>query len=102
MLYVRMAPRITPQDTWEHRISPIIFTIIYFMCIVMWLAIGVMLAWQLWTIAVAETAVESYDHEYYREVAASRGEVCLECSCHANPSDLSQTFHNSYDLGFVL
>ncbi|KAI0004627.1 zf-DHHC-domain-containing protein [Russula compacta] len=71
------------DDTWEHWISPIIFTTIYFLCIVMWLAIGTILAWQLWSIAVAETAVESYDYEYYREVAASRGE----------------TFQNSYDLG---
>jgi len=49
----------------------------------MCLAIGTMLAWQLWSIAIGETAVEGYDHEYYRNIASSRGE----------------TFQNSYDLG---
>ena len=44
----------------------------------MCLAITTMLAWQLWSVAVGETAVENYDHEYYRKVASSRGEVCIE------------------------
>lgn len=57
--------------------SPILFTIIYLLCIVMCLAVGTMLVWQLWSVAVGETAVENYDHEYYRKVASSRGEVCL-------------------------
>jgi hypothetical protein len=47
----------------------------------MCLAIGMMLAWQLWSVAIGETAVESYDHEYYRKVASSRGEVCLNFNC---------------------
>jgi palmitoyltransferase len=75
------------DDTWEHRISPILFTIIYLVCLVMCLAVGTMLAWQLWSVAVAETAVESYDHEYYRKVASSRGEVCLEFSYLLNSSE---------------
>ena len=58
--------------------SPILFTIVYFVCLVMCLAVGTMLAWQLWSVVVAETAVESSDHQYYRKVATSRGEVCLE------------------------
>ncbi len=74
---------------------------IYLVSIVMCLAIGTMLAWQLWSVAVGETAVENYDHEHYRKVASSRGEVCLEYSCRARLT-LSQTFQNSYDLGFVL
>jgi len=60
--------------------SPILFTITYLLCIVMCLAISTMLAWQLWSVAVGETAVESYDHEHYRKVASSRGEVCVEHS----------------------
>ena len=83
--------------------SPILFTVIYLLCIVMCLAVGMMLAWQLWSVAVAETAVENYDHEYYRSVASSRGEVCL--STQLAPDlvlHLSQTFQNSYDLGFAL
>ncbi|KAH9971946.1 zf-DHHC-domain-containing protein [Lactifluus volemus] len=68
---------------WEHRISPIVFTIIYFICIAMCLAIATMLVWHLWSVSVGETAVESHDHEHYYKIAASRGE----------------TFQNSYDLG---
>ncbi len=65
------------QNEWEHRMSPIIFTVIYFLCIVMCLAVGTMLVWHLWGVAVGETAVESQDHEHYQQVARSRGEVCL-------------------------
>jgi hypothetical protein len=57
--------------------SPIVFTIIYFLCFVMCLAVGTMLTWHLWGVAVGETAVESQDHEHYQQVALSRGEVCL-------------------------
>jgi hypothetical protein len=66
--------------------SPIVFTLIYFLCIVMCLAVGTMLTWHLWGVAVGETAVESHDHEHYQRVAESRGEA----------------FQNSYDLGFAL
>jgi hypothetical protein len=59
----------------------------YLMCIVMCLAISTMLAWQLWSVAAGETAVENYDHEYYRKVALSRGEVCLERSWLLSSSD---------------
>lgn len=65
------------QDDWDHRMSPIVFTLIYFLCIVMCLAVGTMLTWHLWGVAVGETAVESHDHEHYQRVAESRGEVCL-------------------------
>jgi len=71
------------QDEWDHRMSPIVFTIIYFLCLVMCLAVGTMVIWHLWGVAVGETAVESHDHEHYQRVAVSRGE----------------TFQNSYDLG---
>lgn len=54
----------------------------------MCLAVGTMLAWQLWSVAVAETAVESYDHEHYRKVATSRGEVCLKYSYLLNSPDI--------------
>jgi hypothetical protein len=67
--------------------SPLLFTIIYLVCIVMCLAISTMLAWQLWSVAIGETAVESYDHEYYRKVASSRGEVCLKRSYLLSSSD---------------
>jgi palmitoyltransferase len=60
--------------------SPILFTIVYLICIVMCLAVGTMLAWQLWSVSIGETAVEGYDHEHYRKIATSRGEVCLEFS----------------------
>ena len=40
----------------------------------MCLAVGTMLIWHLWGVAVGETAVESQDHEHYQRVAVSRGE----------------------------
>ena len=67
--------------------SPLLFTIIYLLCVMMCLAISTMLAWQLWGVAVGETAVENYDHEYYRKVASSRGEVRLERSQLLSSSD---------------
>ncbi|KAH9042253.1 zf-DHHC-domain-containing protein [Lactarius pseudohatsudake] len=70
-------------DEWEHRMSPVVFSIIYFVCLVMCLAVGTMFTWHLWGVAVGETAVESQDHEHYQQVAQSRGEI----------------FQNSYDLG---
>ena len=51
------------------------------------LAVGTLLTWQLWSVSVGETAVEGYDHEYYRKVAKSRGEVCLEYSYIPSLSD---------------
>ncbi|KAI0247131.1 zf-DHHC-domain-containing protein [Lactifluus subvellereus] len=71
------------DDRWKHRMSPIVFTLVYFLCVVMCLAIATMLVWHLWGVSVGETAVESHDHEHYHMVATSRGE----------------TFQNSYDLG---
>ncbi|KAH9080672.1 zf-DHHC-domain-containing protein [Lactarius deliciosus] len=71
------------NDEWEHRMSPVVFSIIYFVCLVMCLAVGTMFTWHLWGVAVGETAVESQDHEHYQQVAQSRGEI----------------FQNSYDLG---
>jgi len=71
------------DDNWEHRTSPVLFMIIFLLCIVMCLAVGTMLIWQLSSVAVGETAVEAYDHEHYRKIAGSRGE----------------SFQNSYDLG---
>lgn len=56
--------------------SPVVFTVIYFLCVVMCLAIATMLAWHLWGVSVGETAVESQDHEHYRTIATSRGDVC--------------------------
>jgi len=81
--HVLVALGLDYDDNWEHRISPVLFTIIYLLCIVMCLAIATMLAWQLKSVAVGETAVETYDHEHYSKIAASRGE----------------SFQNSYDLG---
>lgn len=46
-----------------------------------------MLVWQLWSVAAGETAVENYDHGYYRKIASSRGEVCLERSYLLSSSD---------------
>ena len=34
-----------------------------------------MLCYQLWTVSCGETSVEAQDHDVYRNVAKSRGEV---------------------------
>jgi palmitoyltransferase len=46
-------------------------------------AVGIMLVWNLWSIAWGETSVEGQDHDQYRKMAKERGEH----------------FVNSYDLG---
>ena len=53
----------------------------------MCLAVGAMFTWQVWSVAIGETAVESYDYQYYRKVATSRGEVCHEYCYIPNSSD---------------
>lgn len=56
------------------------YILIYILAAVLCLAVGVMLMYHLWTIANGETSVEGQDHEVYRKVAGSRGEVrvCFE------------------------
>ena len=34
-----------------------------------------MCSWQVWSISVGETSVEGQDHDVYRNVAKSRGDV---------------------------
>ena len=41
----------------------------------MFFAVTVMGGYHLWSIANAETTVESQDHEHYRKIAKSRGDV---------------------------
>ena len=83
--------------------SPIVFTLVYFLCVVVCLAIATMLVWHLWGVSVGETAVESQDHEHYHKIATSRGEVCPYYRLFFESLLLfSQKFQNSYDLGFVL
>lgn len=49
---------------------------IYLLCAVLCLAVGIMLSYHLWTISWGETSVEGQDHEVYRRRAKSREEVC--------------------------
>ena len=51
------------------------FTLIYILACVLGFAVGIMLAWHLWTISIGETSVESHDHEVYRRYAKDRGQV---------------------------
>lgn len=53
---------------------------------VLFIAVTIMASYHFWSIACAETSVESQDHEQYRKIAKGRGE----------------DFVNSYDLGYVL
>lgn len=71
------------DDTWNHYSPEIAFLMEYILAVVMFFAVTVMGGYHLWSIANAETTVESQDHEHYRKIAKSRGDV----------------FVNSYDLG---
>lgn len=48
----------------------------YILAAVMCLAVGIMAAWHLWSVAIGETSCEGHDFEIYRKLAKSRGEVC--------------------------
>lgn len=66
----------------------------------MFLAVGIMLSFHLWTVAHGETTVESHDHEVYRKIAKSRDEVRrFHLVVMARLTSFLQTFVNSYDLG---
>lgn len=60
------------------------FSIVFILAGVLCFAVGVMLAFHLWTVVSGETTVEAQDHESYRRRAKERGEI----------------FVNSYDLGW--
>lgn len=47
----------------------------YILAVVLWFAVTVMGAWYFWSIANAETSVESQDNDHYRKIAKGRGEV---------------------------
>ncbi|EJD37742.1 zf-DHHC-domain-containing protein [Auricularia subglabra TFB-10046 SS5] len=71
------------EHDWPHRSPGVAFIMTYILSIAIGLAVFIMLAWQVWGIAVGETAVESQDFAYYRRLAKERGE----------------TFVNAYDIG---
>lgn len=70
-------------EPWPHWSPEVAFLLVYILAVVLWFAVTVMGAWHLWSIANAETSVESQDNDYYRKIAKGRGE----------------DFVNSYDLG---
>lgn len=84
------------KDDWSHYTPALLFAVTYMLSAVMGIAVGIMLGWQLWSVAIGETAVEMHDHEVYRKMAKSRGEVTLPDGCLissmliAFPSDVCQ------------
>ncbi|KAG6812667.1 hypothetical protein H0H92_001425 [Tricholoma furcatifolium] len=71
------------QIEWDHHVPQIAFIVTYLLAVVLFLAVGIMLSYHLWSISSGETTVEAQDHEVYSKKARSRGEM----------------FVNSYDLG---
>ncbi|KII85268.1 hypothetical protein PLICRDRAFT_45462 [Plicaturopsis crispa FD-325 SS-3] len=71
------------QQPWNHHVPEVVFLMEYILSVVLCLAVGIMLLWHLWSIALGETSVEAQDHDVYRRVAKERGDE----------------FVNSYDLG---
>lgn len=51
------------------------FILMYILCAVLCLAVGIMMTWHLWGVVKGETSVESQDHDVYRNVAKQRGDV---------------------------
>jgi len=68
---------------WTSYTPESIFIGLFILSTVTCFAVFFMGSWHLWSIACAETSVESSDHDHYRKIAHVRGE----------------TFVNSYDLG---
>ena len=52
-----------------------VFLLEYMLAIVICLAVTIMGGYHMWGVANAETTVESQDHEQYRKIARSRGDV---------------------------
>jgi len=85
----------------------LIYILMYILSAVLCLAVGIMLSYHLWTVASGETSVESQDHDVYRDVAKSRGDVSpstvvLSVFVPFTALILRQTFVNSYDLGYII
>jgi FlaG/FlaF family flagellin (archaellin) len=51
------------------------YVLSYVLALVLSIAVGVMLAWHISSIARGETTVESHDHNLYRRTARARGEA---------------------------
>lgn len=47
----------------------------YIIAVVMFLAVGIMGGYHLWSVSRGETSVEAQDHEVYHTRAKTRGEV---------------------------
>jgi palmitoyltransferase len=69
------------QSVWPHNVPALAFGLTYVLSVVLCFAVGIMLLYHLWTVSVGETSVEGLDHNVYRKVAKSRGEVRLPKSC---------------------
>lgn len=66
---------ITYPTEWPYLMPQLSFILIYILSVVLCLAVGVMCSWQVWSISVGETSVEGQDHDVYRNIAKSRGDV---------------------------
>jgi hypothetical protein len=63
------------KQDWHYNVPEVMYAMIYILSVVLCLAVGVMLAYHLWSIASGESSVEAQDHEEYRRKAKERGEV---------------------------
>jgi hypothetical protein len=63
------------SDDWHYNVPEVMYAMIYILSVVLCLAVGVMLAYHLWSIASGESSVEAQDHEEYRRKAKERGEA---------------------------
>ena len=76
-LSIRPDTNFVLQSRWTHQTPGLAFVLTYILSAVLCFAVGIMLAYHIWTISLGETSVEGQDHEVYRKVAKSRGDVSL-------------------------
>jgi hypothetical protein len=74
-IFTYLSPSRCFQVKWPYHIPQVIFILFYILAAVMAFAVGVMCAYHVWTVSSGETTVEAQDHEVYRKMATSRGEV---------------------------
>ncbi|SCZ93535.1 BZ3500_MvSof-1268-A1-R1_Chr6-3g08723 [Microbotryum saponariae] len=62
---------------WPYWAPTYFVLLLWIMTLVLALALTVMTAFQFWQVMIAETTVESYDHEHYATIMAARGRKFL-------------------------
>ncbi|KAF8072281.1 DHHC palmitoyltransferase-domain-containing protein [Lyophyllum atratum] len=85
---------------WTYHVPEIAYIITYLLSLVLFLAVGIMLSYHMYSISWGETSVEGQDHDVYRRKAKARGEVFTDF-LHRKRRNL-QLFFNIGEAGYPL